>query len=89
LALGAQRVDVLRMVIWQGMRLVIAGLGLGLLVALAIMRLIKNLIFGISVTDPLTFAVVSLLLVFVALLACSVPARRATMVDPMVALRSE
>jgi FtsX-like permease family len=74
-ALGARRVDVLQMVIWQGMRLVFAGLGLGLLVALAIMRLIKNMIFGISVTDPLTFAVVSLLLAFVALLTCWIPAR--------------
>jgi predicted permease len=89
MALGAQAVDVLKMVIGWGMRLVCIGAALGLVVSLAVAQLMRSLLFGLSATDPLTFAAVALLLLLVALLACWVPARRATKVDPMVALRCE
>jgi ABC-type antimicrobial peptide transport system permease subunit len=89
LALGAQSKDVLKLIIGQGMRLALAGLLLGLGGALSLTRVMKTLLFGISATDPLTFAVIALLLMVVALVACWLPARRATKVDPMNALRSE
>ncbi len=89
MALGAQRGDVLRLVIRQGLRLAVIGASLGLLAAWGVTRLMKNLLFSVSATDPLTFGALAGLLILVALLACWLPARRATQVDPMIALRCE
>jgi putative ABC transport system permease protein len=88
-ALGAARGDVLLLIMRQGMSLALIGLMLGLLVAFAAGQLLVKLLFGVSPADPLTFAGVTLLLALVAALACFVPARRATKVDPLVALRYE
>jgi putative ABC transport system permease protein len=89
MALGAQANDALRLVIGQGLRLVLIGVAVGLMGALTLTRLMRSLLFEISATDPLTFAVVTLLLAGVAILACWIPARRATKVDPVIALRTE
>jgi predicted permease len=89
IALGAQESDVLRLVAGRGLTLVAIGLLIGLIAALLLTRFMESLLFGVSATDPLTFAVITSLLTFVALLACWIPARRATKVDPMIALRCE
>jgi putative ABC transport system permease protein len=89
IALGARAGDVLNLVISQGMALAIIGLALGLVAALALTRLMEGLLFGLSATDPLTFIMIALILTLVALLACYIPARRATKVDPLVALKYE
>ena len=89
MALGAQRADVVRLIMRQGVKLMVCGVAVVLLAAWAVTRLLTTLLYGVSVTDPLTFAGVPLLLICVALLACYLPARRATKVDPLVALRHD
>jgi putative ABC transport system permease protein len=88
-ALGAQPRDVLALVIRQGLLLALVGVVVGLAGAGVITRVMGGLLYGVSATDPVTFAAIPLLLVAVALLSCYVPARRATKVDPMIALRAE
>jgi len=89
MAIGAQAGDVLRMVVWRGMSLTLIGVTLGLAAALVLTRVMKNLLFNVSATDPATFALISLLLVAVALIASYIPARRATKADPLQALRQD
>jgi putative ABC transport system permease protein len=89
MALGAQGRDILRLVLRDGLLLIVAGLGSGLFAAWATVRLLRSQLYEVSANDPLTFAAVALLLALVALLACYLPARRATKVDPLIALRHE
>ncbi len=89
MAIGAQRGDILRLVMGQGLQLVVSGVALGLLGALALTRTMQSLLFGVSAIDPATFAATAVLLMAVALAACLVPARRATLVNPIQALRAE
>ena len=89
LALGATARDVLKLVVGQGMKLALVGVGVGLAAAFGLTRLMRRLLFGVSALDPLTFIAVALLLAVVALIACYIPARRAMRVDPLTALRSE
>jgi putative ABC transport system permease protein len=89
IALGAQARDVLRLILSQGLKPVVIGSVIGLTAATALGRVLSSLLYGVTATDPATFAVVVLLLSLAALLACWLPARRATKVDPMVALRRE
>jgi len=89
MALGAHRGDVLKLVAGEGLKLAVIGIATGLAGALALTRLLTTLLFGVAPTDALTYTAVSLTLIFVSLLACYVPARRATKVDPLVALRYE
>ena len=92
MALGAEKQNVFRMVIGHGLRLAIAGVAIGAAAALILARLLSSfsrLLYGVRAGDPITFAAVSLILTSVAVLACYIPARRATQVDPMTALRNE
>jgi putative ABC transport system permease protein len=88
-ALGAQRASILRLVTGLGLKLSCMGVGVGMALALCLTRVIDRFLFGVTATDPVTFAVVGLGLPGIALVACFMPARRATKVDPMVALRHE
>jgi len=89
MALGAAQTHVLGMILKQGMLTAMIGLAIGVAGSLALTRLMQSLLFGVTATDPITFGVVVLLLTFVALLASYLPARRATQVDPVIALRNE
>jgi ABC-type antimicrobial peptide transport system permease subunit len=89
MALGAVRRDVLTLVLWHGMRTSLTGIAIGLAAAYALTRVMVNLLFGVSATDPLTFTAIALLLALVALAACLVPARRAMKIDPLAALKFE
>src|SRR6185295_17079470 len=89
MALGAKRSDVMRLVVRQGMTMTLIGLAIGLVGAYLMSRVLVGLLYGVSARDPLTFTGVSIVLLTVALLACLIPARRATRVDPIVALRTE
>jgi putative ABC transport system permease protein len=89
MALGAQTRDVLQLIVSQGFKLVLLGLAIGLVGAVALTRVIASLLFGVTAKDPLTFAAVTVLLAFVAFVACYIPARRATRLDPLKALRYE
>ena len=88
-ALGAKRTDVFTLIVRRGLVLALLGVAIGIPAAVALTRVIASWLFGVTATDPATFAAAAAMLVSIALLACAIPARRATKVDPMVALRSE
>jgi putative ABC transport system permease protein len=89
MALGAERKDVLRMIVGQGMKLTLIGVGVGLVGSFLVMRAMSDLLFGVKASDPVTYGGVAIVLSLVALMSCLLPARRATKVDPMIALRYE
>jgi putative ABC transport system permease protein len=89
MALGADGANVLKLMLREGLRITLIGVGIGIAVALAVGRFIAGYLYGVKAYDPVTFVAVALLLISVALAACYLPARRATRVDPMVALRYE
>jgi putative ABC transport system permease protein len=89
IAIGARRDNLMRWILGQGMRIALLGMGIGAAITFASTRLISSLLFGVSITDPFTYAVIGISLALVAMVACWIPARRATKIDPMVALRSE
>jgi putative ABC transport system permease protein len=89
MALGAQRVDALKLIVGQGMRLAFIGIVIGLLGSIALTRFIETLLFEVRASDPLTYALIASLIVVVSALACYLPARRASKVDPLVALKYE
>lgn len=89
IAIGARRDNLMRWILGQGMRMALLGMGIGTAITFASTRLINSLLFGVSVTDPFTFAVIGILLALIAMLACWMSARRATKVDPLITLRSE
>jgi putative ABC transport system permease protein len=89
MALGASRTTIMRWVLRQGLVLIAIGVGTGLLAAVALMRLLRSLLFGVATTDVVTYGALAFVLAIVALLACYIPARRATKIDPLVALRYE
>jgi putative ABC transport system permease protein len=89
MAMGATGSDIFKLILKQGMLLTFAGVAIGIIAALGLTRLLTTLLFGVKANDPVTFIVIGLLLMFVAFLACYIPARKATKVDPMIALRYE
>jgi putative ABC transport system permease protein len=89
MAMGAERRDVIKLILKEGLLLVVIGMSIGLAGALALTRIVASLLFGVSPNDVITFALIALLLILIALLACYIPARRATRIEPMVALRYE
>jgi putative ABC transport system permease protein len=89
ISLGAQRKDVLQLVLGEGLKLALVGAAVGIAAAFGLTRLMGKLLYGVSATDPFTFAAVAIVLMFVALVACYIPARRAMRVDPLMALRYE
>lgn len=89
MALGANTIDVIKLIVRDGLKLVLIGVGVGLAGALMLTRMMTTLLFGVTPTDAVTYATVALGLILVALIACCIPARRATKVDPLIALRFE
>jgi ABC-type antimicrobial peptide transport system permease subunit len=89
MALGAQRLDVLRLVLIQAAKLVLSGTAIGVILALVLARALKSLIYEVSPTDPVTYAAIGFAVIAVAIFACYIPARKATEADPMIALRAE